>query len=362
MSPVSSVNVLAVVALFATGTLLAGCPIYAADSCASDPSCSPPPTIVADSGPADTTPPPDSDSSCGAGCNPGYVCTALDTGRYGCQAYDCRATEKTCTSPLKCVLSDTGVYACANDVPNDCAKTGCITGYSCAAGDPGTRICVSTDPNACVADGDCGAKTGTGSLCLGGVCKAPKDLCSDSTQCKAGSTCLDGRCEPGCAATCATGYACDSKTSLCTGVTTACDTAKPCAKGSACVAGRCVDKAQTDGSCKNTALVSVAGGCVIDDRPVFFCDKDGTKDGTKDVCAASSICLHHNCYVACTGTADTASCATVDKYKVCKSVTSSSGAHFVCGSNTILGSQCDYTASPPVKCDLAKVCIDGFCK
>jgi hypothetical protein len=344
--------------LAAASALLGGCPIYSADSCSADPNCvSTYP--VPDAGPIDTAPAPDA-TDCGSGCSPGYVCSSIASGRYACTAYDCRAVEKACPADQKCLLNDSGVYTCAVATPPDCAKTGCITGYSCAPGDVGTRICVSTDPNACVVDTDCPAKTGTGSLCLGGVCKAPKDLCSDSTQCKSGGTCLEGRCIPGCAATCATGYSCDTKTNLCTAGAAACDAVKTCTSG-LCVAGRCVDKASTDGSCK-AGLVSVAGGCLIDDRPVFFCDKDGTKDGTQDVCAASSICLHHNCYVACKDALDTATCASVDKFPVCKSVTSSSGPHFVCGSSTSLGSDCDLTLSPPKTCNPGKVCIDGFCK
>ena len=94
----------------------------------------------------------------------------------------------------------------------------------------------------------------------------------------------------------------------------------------------------------------------------FFCDKDGTKDGTQDLCASGSICLHHNCYISCTGATDTTSCTKADKFPICKSVTTSSGAHFVCGSNTSLGSECDPTATPPKTCATGKVCIDGFCK
>ncbi|MEO7092088.1 MAG: hypothetical protein ABI175_02480, partial [Polyangiales bacterium] len=126
------------------------------------------------------------------------------------------------------------------------------------------------------------------------------------------------------------------------------------------VATHCVDKCATDGSCK-AGLVCVGGGCVPDDRPTFFCDKDGTKDGVKDLCAAGSLCLHHNCYVACAGAGDT-SCAKFDKFPVCKSVTTSSGAHDVCGSATSLGGECDLTTTPPKTCSTGKLCLDGFCK
>ena len=200
-----------------------------------------------------------------------------------------------------------------------------------------------------------------GSLCLGGTCKASKDLCSDSTQCKSGTSCVDGRCVSKCTSTCASGYKCDDKTGLCTGGTGACSAEVGCDSGGTCVGSRCVAPAKTDGTC-GAGLVSVAGGCVVDDRPIFFCDNDGTKDGTQDKCATGSICLHHNCYISCTGASDTTTCAKADKFPTCKSVTTSSGAHNVCGSSTSLGSECDPTATPPKACASGKVCIDGFCK
>ncbi len=339
----------------ALASMISGCPIYAADSCEEDPACVKP-LPAADAGVEETTTP----SGCGTGCEPGYVCTSQSTGRYECVAYDCRAAEKACDGGTCAKDESKGVWTCGTSGPTDCTTTGCISGYTCSAASSG-KLCVSSDPNACVADADCPAKTGAGSLCLGGVCKAPKDLCSDSTQCAGSASCVDGRCVPKCASTCASGYSCDSTTGLCTGGTGACGTSKACATGSTCVNERCVAPAQTNGTCP-AGTVSVAGGCVIDDRPIFFCDKDGTKDGTRDTCAAGSICLHHSCYISCTGTTDTTSCAAADKFPLCKSVTTSSGSHFVCGSSTTLGSECDPTATPPKTCSTGKVCIDGFCK
>lgn len=343
--------------VFAFASTLGGCPIYAADSCSADPNCTPS---------YDASPPPPIDSGtddgagCGAGCSAGYVCTSLSDGRFGCAPYDCRASEKACTGGQTCTQNDRGVYTCGTAGPVDCTTTGCITGYACTDAS-GKKQCTSTDPNACVTDADCPAKTGAGSLCLGGVCKAPKDLCSDSTQCKSGETCADGRCEPKCASTCATGYSCDSKTGLCVAGGGVCDATKPCGSGTTCVNGRCVAPCATDGSC-GSGLVCVAGGCVVDDRPNFFCDKAGTADGTQDACASGSLCLHHNCYIACTGPSDTTTCAKADTFNVCKEVTTSSGAHDVCGSSTNLGSECDPTSTPPKTCAVGKVCIDGFCK
>ncbi len=402
--------------LLAVAAMIGGCPIYAADSCEADPNCQGVDTPTYDTG----IPP----SDCGS-CLPGYVCSG-STGRFACVASDCRATEKRCSSGQSCTEVG-GVYACrgASDAGSDadaapvidCLKTGCISGYKCGDDGKGGHVCASTDPNACTDDVDCPSKTGAGSLCLGGVCKAPKDLCTDSAQCDSTKSCVDGRCVAKCTTTCSSGYACDAKSGLCVGGAGSCaaksppppppgdagpdasadapasdagsdaasddgsdasaDTApsgdagtdasadaavpaKVCSSSAACVATHCVDKCATDGSCK-AGLVCVGGGCVPDDRPLFFCDKDGTKDGVQDLCAAGSICLHHNCYVGCAGAGDT-SCAKFDKFPVCKSVTTSSGAHDVCGASTSLGSECDPTTTPPKTCAAGKICLDGFCK
>jgi hypothetical protein len=323
--------------LLGISAALAGCPIYSADSCAQDPNCVTP-QPVADTGPGPVD------------CDAGYARSVDGT---QCNPSDCRAAEMACGAGQACQQNFGGAYVCVSTV-TDCRATGCISGYTCATASSG-YLCTSTDANACVADADCPAKTGAGSLCLGGVCKAPKDLCSDSTQCKAGASCVDGRCTPTCAAACAEGYACDSATNLCTGAGAA-----TCSASETKVNGRCVKSAATDGSCP-TGTVSVAGGCVVDDRPVFFCDQAGTADGTQDKCSAGSICLHHNCYVSCDPAVAT-SCAAVDKFNVCKQVTSSAGPKNVCGSSTNLGTECDPTATPPKTCAVGKLCIDGFCK
>lgn len=338
-------------ALLGLAAGLAGCPIYSADSCSQDPSCSQYTPPDYDTGVPDT----DAATGCSPGCADGYTCNSVSTGAYQCVAYDCRATELGCDTGRVCKDNGSGAFYCASTV-TDCRATGCVSGYACTGPSLGAYLCTSTDPNACVADGDCAAKTGAGSLCLGGLCKAPKDLCSDSTQCKDGTSCVDGRCTTKCTSTCASGYSCDATTGLCTAGAgqTSCETGKKL------VNGRCVTAAATDGACA-TGTVSVAGGCVVDDRPTFFCDQSGTADGAQDKCSAGSICLHHNCYVTCDPAVAT-SCATVDKFNVCKEVTTSSGAHNVCGSSTNLGSQCDPTATPPKTCTGALLCIDGFCK
>jgi hypothetical protein len=327
---------------------LAGCPIYSADSCAQDPSCTEAqPVPVADAG---------YDQGSGCNCAAGYTCSTI-SGAPQCVAYDCRASELACGTGQTCKDNGAGAYVCASTV-NDCRATGCIAGYACTNGSSGVFSCTSTNPNACVADADCATKTGAGSLCLGGVCTAPKDLCTDSTQCKGSASCVNGRCTPKCAATCATGYSCDANTGLCSAGTGACGDGTTCSTSQSCVNTRCVQACATDGSCA-AGTVCVAGGCVVDDRPTFFCDQAGTADGTQDKCSVGSVCLHHNCYVSCESDA---SCATVDQFNVCKTVTTSSGSHQVCGSTTNLGSQCDPTTTPPKTCAASQLCIDGFCK
>jgi hypothetical protein len=355
------------VSLFAASALLTGCPIYAGNSCSEDPSCNGPTPVPGhyydpdggSDGGYDAG--PETASGCGTACASGYTCTNVGGSTYQCIAYDCRAAERACSGGQQCLEVTTGAFACTTPAPLDCQKTGCVPGLTCVASKlDGSHQCANPAPDACAADADCPSKKGAGSLCLGGVCTAQKDLCSDATQCTTGA-CVEGRCIGKCASTCSVGYTCDAK-GLCTGGTGACDGAagKVCAAATACVGSRCVPPAAVDGSCP-TGLVWAGGGCVANDRPVFFCDTAGTADGKQDACAAGSICLHHNCYITCDPTAAGA-CATAGDFNVCKSVTTSSGAHHVCGSASNLGTECDPTSTSSTACSAGKTCIDGFCK
>jgi hypothetical protein len=49
-------------------------------------------------------------------------------------------------------------------------------------------------------------------------------------------------------------------------------------------------------------------------------------------------------------------------FPLCKSVTTSSGVYYVCGSNSNLGSECDPTLVPPKNCTSPDICIDGYCR
>ena len=125
------------------------------------------------------------------------------------------------------------------------------------------------------------------------------------------------------------------------GSTSACknDSDCPSPTGSRCLTGKCVD-----------------GGCTPDQQPVFTC----SADGTQGECQQGSICLRHSCYIGCNPDAGTDACKAADAFNVCKTVTTASGAHSVCGSNNNLGTECDPTQGK--SCPSPLVCIDGFCK
>lgn len=113
-------------------------------------------------------------------------------------------------------------------------------------------------------------------------------------------------------------------------------------------------------SCATTAcaagLLCIDGGCVPDEKPVFVC----ATDGVKDACQQGSICLRHSCYIGCDADAGADACKSADNFNVCKEVTTSSGAHSVCGSSTNLGTDCDPTLGK--NCASPLICIDGYCR
>jgi len=244
-----------------------------------------------------------------------------------------------------------------------CSALGCVQGYVCSDSEAGAG-CVPSNPAACIIDDDC---TILGYKCVNGTCTAPDNLCTDKTQCPGGTlgeaNCVDGKCVPSCkadaGAACSTGYVCDANLGICTPPASGCTVTQDCNDaGQVCVAGACVPKCQDlDGglSCP-TGQVCVANGCVPDEQPKFDC----SIDGTQDVCASTSICLHHHCYISCEG-GNSGICANnPPDLNLCKTVTTSSGQHNICGSNANLGSECDPTLG--TGCTSDKFCIDGFCK
>lgn len=254
-----------------------------------------------------------------------------------------------CGNPDDCAIGET----CAPDgtcKPGKCDVIGCIYGYACEAGE-----CVPKNPAACGSDADC-ASLGTGYACVSGVCTAPADQCSDKTQCNAGDKCVAGKCTPACTtdADCGGGYACDTGLGVCTMPDKPCVKTNDCGGPTeVCVDGACVPRSDM-GTCP-PGEVWVENGCIPNQSASFVCNQDGVQDA----CAAGSICLHHACYISCAPPNDMA-CNNLASFKVCKSVTTSSGVHQVCGSNDNLGSECDPTAG--LACAAGKICIDGFCK
>jgi len=263
----------------------------------------------------------------------------------------------TCTKPSDCAPGSN----CGADNKchaGDCSTSGCPSNFVCKLeGGVAACVAVSTGPSStCKSDSDC--PTPAGSKCLTGQCVAPQDQCADATQCPAGSQCVQGACTPSCSANkpCPTGYSCDTAKGVCTGNPGPCTNSSQCTGGAVCVQQHCVDPCGAGNTCPG-GLKCVDGGCTPDQKPVFSCT---APDGEQGECQAGSICLRHSCYIGCDADAGSEACKSADTFNVCKQVTTSSGTHAVCGSDSNLGTDCDPTASK--NCASPLVCIDGFCK
>ena len=299
----------------------------------------------------------------------GFSCSADSDcpGGYACSSdHRCHLTDGVppppntgtlCTKPSDCPSGQ----SCGADNrchAGDCSSSGCPSNFVCklSGGVPVCQPVGSTGgTSACKSDADC--PTPAGSKCLSGTCFAPQDQCADATQCAPGSQCVQGACTPSCSASkpCPTGYSCDTAKGVCTGNSGACTNSSQCASGKACVQQHCVDQCGAGATCP-AGLVCVDGGCTPDQQPVFTC----TADGAQDKCQAGSLCLRHSCYISCDADAGPDACKSADKFNVCKNVTTSSGAHSVCGSDSNLGTDCDPTQGK--NCASPLVCIDGFCR
>ena len=290
-------------------------------------------------------------------CPAGYACGS----NHRCHVTDGLPppppTGPLCTKPSDCPAGST----CGADNKchtGDCSSSGCPSNFVCKLTN-GAPTCepVGSDgsTSACKADGDC--PTPAGSKCLSGSCVAPSDQCADATQCAPGSQCVQGACTPSCSANkpCPTGYACDGAKGVCTGTTGACTNSTQCHSGTVCVEEHCVTPCGAGLTC-GAGLVCVDGGCTPNEKPVFTC----TVDGAQDKCQSGSLCLRHSCYISCDADAGPDACKNADQFNVCKSVTTSSGPHSVCGSDTNLGTDCDPTQGK--NCASPLVCIDGFCR
>jgi len=293
----------------------------------------------------------DSDCPSGYACGSNHRCQLTDgnppgpsSGTLCTQPSDC-ASGQSCGADNKCHAGDCSTSGCPSNFV--CKLSGGVPTCEAVGGEGGVPACKS--------DGDC--QSPAGSKCLSGACFAPADQCADATQCAAGSQCVQGACTPSCSDSqpCPTGYACDLSKGVCTGTTGACTTSDQCTGGQACVQQHCVDPCGAGSTCP-AGLICVDGGCTPDQQPVFTC----VTDGVQDKCQAGSLCLRHSCYIGCDADAGADACKSADKFNVCKSVTTSSGAHSVCGSTTNLGTDCDPTVGK--NCASPLVCIDGFCR
>jgi hypothetical protein len=295
-------------------------------------------------------------------CNQDYDCP----NGYSCQNDSCVAGNDastnpsgTCSVPADCPSGDN----CGTDNichPGDCSSSGCPGGYVCKLTD-GAVACVPDNAKGdsstfagCTSDAAC-TSLGAGAKCLDGSCVAAANECSDATQCPNSEQCVAGVCTPSCSASnpCPTGYACDTGTGVCSNNPNPCGDSTSCGSGLTCVDQHCVTPCGSGGTC-GAGLVCVDNGCIPDQRPTFVCNTEGVQDA----CATGSICLHHNCYISCSG--DGGSCTGADQFNVCKNVSTSTGTYPVCGSSSDLGNECDPTQNK--NCPSAQVCIDGFCR
>lgn len=266
-----------------------------------------------------------------------------------------------CTKPSDCATGNCGADNKCH--AGDCSVTGCPAAFVCrlSSGNDGAPRCVPSigaDAGAsstCKTDRDCPSPAG--SRCLTGSCVPPQDQCADATQCPGEAQCVQGACTSSCGPSkpCPTGYGCDVSKGVCTSNPSPCATSSECGGGKACVQEHCVDACGAGGTCA-AGLTCVDGGCTPEQRPAFTC----IVDGAQDKCQPGSICLRHSCYIACSADAGADACKSADKFNQCKSVTTTSGTHDVCGSTSNLGTECDPTLGK--SCATALVCIDGYCK
>jgi len=262
------------------------------------------------------------------------------------------------------VSSPPGVVDVANGVDSSAASDVTI-GSDAVASDASDAPLTSdasdgSPPASCNANADCGGAA----KCINGQCTPQSRLCSDTTQCVVSDeSCVDGVCEPHCGLTapCPGGYSCDFTRGVCNVNSGPCagSGASTCQGGSTCVEGHCVPPcaAGDAGTACPSGQLCVNGGCIPDEGARFDCKNDGRRGELATVCAATAICLHHDCYAGCDPDAGASACS--DPAAACKEVTVTAGTFLVCAVAATLGGDCD----PAVGryCSGA-VCVDGYCR
>jgi len=176
-----------------------------------------------------------------------------------------------------------------------------------------------------------------------------------------GEACVDGLCEPHCdaASPCPTGYSCDLTRGICNINPSPCASTAACQGGTVCVEQHCVPPcgAGEAGAACPGGQVCVNGGCIPDQAANFACTNDGQSGSTAHQCSNDGICVHHDCYTACTsGDGGSGGCA---GSMVCQPVTIETGSYAVCAQPSTLGSECDPAQG---KVCTAGVCVDGYCR
>lgn len=360
-------------------TLLGGCPIYNENDehswCEGD--------ICTDLGPPPTSSGCKTPEGCGINetCGQDNQCHTGDCALWGCaDGFECATADDLTVSCVPSTSSGpgggpNGVVYCGN--PADCGAgetcapdgtchagscdqvltsnetLGCIYGYTCV-NDGTTAVCKPMNPAACGADADC-TTLGADYLCVSGLCTAPADQCFDQTQCAGNDKCVEGKCTPACSVNvdCPESYLCETTLGICSKPAQSCAITQECGGPNVvCVDGACVPR--SNGASCPEGSVWVENGCIPNQSSNFVC----TADGVQDVCAAGSICLHHSCYISCEQPSSSACENQAPSLNECRTVTTASGVHQVCGSSENLGSDCN----PQLSCSQAKICVDGFCR
>lgn len=354
------------ITIFGAAAVLGGCPIYSnnnesrvcqGDSCYSCPD----PTY---SGACISW-----QCSTNSDCDVGYECVSnqcvvAPTSDGGGPA--CSATV-ACPDGYVCKLAN-GVVACVPAPEGGSTSDGGSSEAGPTVDGSGTPIEGGTDASAytgpCNADTDCH----TAEKCIDGACAPLVGLCSDGTQCNVrGSACVDGLCEAICSTTipCPSGYGCDFNRGVCNlnpGSCTGTGTSS-CQGGATCVEGHCVppcDASAEGGPTCATGEVCVNGGCIPDQGATFACINDGDQGQLANACGEGFICLHHDCYAACSLDGGTGcGSATNISTQTCKDVTIETGTYAVCAAPGTLGSDCD--PAQGTTCPAGGVCVNGTC-